>query len=311
MKGLNYDIKKYVTKVKMSSKKRLLVEGKDDKSHIQNLIEILDLKTSLKVDTAELIKGDCRETSKNNRAKIDKIHYLCKNSNHHDNLFFLKDREFFKFDITTEINDLMSDHEMDGNLSWTIGHSFENYFLEEELICEAYRFLCGSGHKTKAIQAFRDIMPSAIKLVAGITLAAKDLNACSYPCGVIQWQDFAINNSAVELDLNKWSSKINTEICLRFKSLLEKYLPIIESTDDLICSRICRGHTSMLMLQRIFSACLYHVIAEIDEDIAKKDANAFSQHKEPNIASALCESWLRKISEGKGCYPEKLFEAIA
>ena len=36
---LKYTIPKYIAKVKMSSKKRILVEGKDDKSHIKNLLD--------------------------------------------------------------------------------------------------------------------------------------------------------------------------------------------------------------------------------------------------------------------------------
>src|SRR5690554_1807180 len=142
---VKYDISKYITSVKMSSKKRILVEGKEDKSHIKNLLDALFGKTKIKIDTAENIKGECGLTSKNNRAKIDRIHNLCKESGGHENLFLLCDREYFKFNIGKEIEDLMSEHENDGNLSWTIGHSIENYFVDSELIIGAFRYLSGSG----------------------------------------------------------------------------------------------------------------------------------------------------------------------
>jgi len=112
---LKYDIGKYITKTKMSSKKRILVEGRDDKAHIKNLIDVLHKGHRVKIDTAESIKGISTETNRNNRAKIDTIHQRCKDSTDHHNLFFLCDREFLKFEIKDQVVDLMLDHETDGN----------------------------------------------------------------------------------------------------------------------------------------------------------------------------------------------------
>ncbi len=39
--NLKYDISNYIASVKMSSKKRILVEGRNDKSHISNLLDVL------------------------------------------------------------------------------------------------------------------------------------------------------------------------------------------------------------------------------------------------------------------------------
>ena len=144
---LKYDISNYIASVKMSSKKRILVEGRDDRSHVNNLLYVLLADHKIKIDTAENIKGDCSTTAKNNRAKIEKIHAATEASSSHDNLFYLCDREFIKFDIDKKIIDRMTGHENDGNFSWTIGHSFENYFFTDELVCKAYRFLIGNQIK--------------------------------------------------------------------------------------------------------------------------------------------------------------------
>ncbi|OAI21840.1 hypothetical protein A1359_18990 [Methylomonas lenta] len=308
---LKYDIKKYLAKIKMSSKKRVLVEGKDDKSHIKNLLDVIREGHKVKIDTAEDIKGTCEITARNNRAKIDKIYNQCKNSNEYDNLYFLCDREYKKFDISEKISDLMSDHESEGNLSWTIGHSIENYFFKDELLCDAYRYICSSEYKSEAINLFINILPSALKLVAAITLSAKDLDKASYPAGVIGWKHFQIENNVICIDIDMLVKNRDDQYIADFQKHIKKYLPIVDASDALICSRICRGHTAMLMLQRVFASCLNYVIKNIDVAKAEKDALIFSQLKEFNVATALCEAWVRKAKEGLALYPCQLIESVA
>lgn len=309
--ALRYDISKYVTKTKMSSKKRILVEGRDDKSHLVNLLDILDLKKGIKIDTAETINGDCQETQKNNRAKIDKIHFLCNPGGNHKNLFFLRDREFYKFEVQNEISDLMNDHESDGNLSWTLGHSLENYFLEEDLLCSAFRYMCSSEYKAEAVTLFKNIITSAIHEVAAITLSARDIGASSYPCSLIKWNNIKIIDNKLDMNIENCSNNKQEDMADNFIQLYKKYKPISISTEGLICARICRGHTAIVMLQRIFAACLYEVISNESEELATRTANAFSNQKESAISGALSETWLNNIKTGSVNYPENLIRAIS
>lgn len=308
---VKYDISKYITSVKMSSKKRILVEGKEDKSHIKNLLDALLGKTKITIDTAQNIKGECGITAKNNRAKIEKIHRICKESGQHENLFFLCDREYFKFNIGKEIEDLMSEHENDGNLSWTIGHSLENYFVDSELIIGAFRYLSGSEFKTEAAETFRKILPSALKLVAAIALSAKDIDKCTYPGGTVQWHNFMINDGVVSLDIESWRKSNTTQIAKSFCNKLSEYIPIVENTDQLICSRVCRGHTAILMLQRIFSACIYCAGRDVDEASARRDASDFGKVRESSVSVALCEAWIGSIKGGSDNYPVNLIGSVA
>ncbi|MBD1584851.1 DUF4435 domain-containing protein [Pseudoalteromonas sp. S16_S37] len=144
-----YDINTYKTKVRMSSKVRILVEGPDDKAHIANLLKTKKTRKQFKIDVAHHISGDCEKTRQNNKERILKIHSLCKGKQYFSNLFYLCDREFYKFDIDERIEDQMITHEVDSNLNWTIGHSIENYFLSPEIIADAYRELdpIGWTHK--------------------------------------------------------------------------------------------------------------------------------------------------------------------
>ncbi len=308
---LKYDILNYIASVKMSAKKRILVEGRDDRSHIKNLLNSTLKGHKVKVDTAENIKGDCAKTAKNNRAKIEKVHEITKKSASHNNLHFLCDREFLKFEVTDQINDLMSEHEADGNLNWTIGHSLENYFIKEDIVCKAYRFLCGSEYKDDAVAQYKRVFYSALKLIATVTLAAKSIEKCSYPAGTISWKDFTIKGGGLVFDIEQWKSNKDNQIASDFYDEYKKYLPIVENSNVLICSRICRGHTAMLLLQRTFAACLNDVASEDSEELAAKCAADFSRIKEPALASALSESWLQGVDSGEAIYPAALVNSVA
>ncbi len=308
---VKYDVPKYIASVRMSSKKRILVEGKDDKAHIKNLLNVTLGSNRIKIDTAENIKGDCRVTSKNNRAKIEKIHSFCEASNEHNNLYFLCDREFKEFEVCAQVTDLMKTHKNEGNLSWTIGHSLENYFIESELILDAYRYLTNSEYKSEASNIFRSILPSALKIIAVISLAAKELNKCSYPLGVIGWNDFSIKSESLEFDIDFWKQSETQQILSDFKEAYKKYLPIVEASDEFIYARIARGHTAMQLLQRVFALCLFNAAEQHDETLAKKSASDFSKLKESALSAALCEAWLKSVESGSENYPINLIDSVA
>ena len=100
--SLQLSLEEYITSVKMSKKCRILVEGKNDKAHFTNLLNIkIDdkLKRKVKVDTAEQLKGENRKTAKCNRAQIEEIYDRTKGDKHYNNLFLLCDREFTNFEI--------------------------------------------------------------------------------------------------------------------------------------------------------------------------------------------------------------------
>lgn len=84
---LKYDIPQYIVKTKMSDKIRILVEGKDDKNHIKNMFDAFKVNPKYKIDLATEIKGTCKETSLNHRAKIEKSMNIAKQAIHIRNYF--------------------------------------------------------------------------------------------------------------------------------------------------------------------------------------------------------------------------------
>lgn len=309
--AVKYDVPKYLASIRMSSKRRILVEGKDDKSHIKNLLDVKLGRHKIKVDTAENIKGNCRITAKNNRKKIEHIHKTCQSSPGHKNLYFLCDREFREFQLSDQVVDLMPEHKIEGNLSWTLGHSLENYFIEPALIADAYRYLTDSEYKSDAIKLFRKIFPSALIIIATISLAAKKIKKCSYPQGVIFWDHFTIDEGELRFDTDHWRADESNKTLDQFKLAYRNSKPILEASESGVHTRFCRGHTAMQLLQRVFSLCLFHAGCRHDQGIAEKCASNFSQLKESAISTALGEAWLKSIKAGSTNYPTHLISAVA
>lgn len=305
-----YTIPTYVTKIKMSEKPRILVEGKDDRIHLKNLLSALKLSISINIDTAESIKGIDQVTAKNNRAKIDHIHNICKYNEELQLLHFLRDREYIKFRISDHIENQMKHHELDNRLCYTLGHSFENYFFDKPTLLDSYSYICSSEYKTDGFTIFEQVLDSSYKLISAITLAAISIEKATYPNGLITWDLFTINNNNVELNKTLFIERNNNDVALNFMAAFEEYNPISTNSNHYDCKQISRGHTAMIMLQRIFSACLYISGKKDNEIQARKDADSFSSVKESTLSTALSEAWSRLSVNNSQLYPANLLATL-
>jgi 5S rRNA maturation endonuclease (ribonuclease M5) len=304
---LKYDIATYLTSVKMSSKIRVLVEGRDDQAHLLNILPFLCKGKKIKIDIAADIKGECQATAKNNRAKIERIHELSRNNQSNKNIFFLCDRETRGFAISDKLRNSISGHHVDGALSWTLGHSIENYFFSSDLLAEGLRYLTSSAHKGPAVELFKSSFESSVRLIACLTLAAQSINTTSLPCGLIQWRNIKFeDNNSIAIDY----TSIKNPLSEKLQGEHEKFKNIVAASDIEECSLICRGHTAVILFQRIFSACLFLSAATAGSESPALDASIFNSLDERNVAAALSESWIKRIESGNAAYPAPLIEAI-
>lgn len=308
--SLSYNCTQYIAKVMMSNKQRILVEGKHDKSHLKNLIKAmlgLDQKIAIEVDTAEQIQGDCKKTAKCNREKIVKIHSEIIKKPNINNIFFLCDREFNGFSIDKSIVEIPLI--TNKPLYFTSGHSFENFFLTEEIITNALSCHTFCEFKTEAVQIFKNNFSSIFEIISCITLTAKDLNLASYPIGNFFWDSFSSSNGDINLDIENWYDSAPDNKKMGFKTKYLAYYPVVCSTKTLTCMKISRGHTAIILLQRIFDYCLFLAIESQDKDLALKEAKNFANLSETQITSSLSHFWISAINSGKSdndLYPVEL-----
>lgn len=312
--SLEYNLSHYVTSVKMSKNCRILVEGKDDKAHFANLLHIkIDDKSrkKIKIDTAEQLKGECRKTAKCNKAKIEDIYIRTKDDKQYENLFLLCDREFENFEIDSSISENPDFSTVKGNFYLTEGHSFENYFLFEDVLVNAFRYLTSYEFKNKALDIFKNNFDEVFNIVANICLTARAMEMASYPNGNIQWEDFKISNNCISLPIDDWSLSKKDVHCERFKNIYSDNREIVYKTDQSVCIKISRGHTAIILLQRIFAFCLYVAGKVEDKDEALREANRFKKLSETQVSASLSQSWLDSLNKGSLNYPVDLVLKIS
>lgn len=309
---LSYNYSQYITKAMMSSKQTILVEGRHDKAHLKNLISKLfdsDQRKMIAIDTAEQIKGESKQTCKNNRVKITNIYERSLLAINVDNLFFLCDREFDNFSFDKIISDIFIEN--NSSLYFTAGHSFENYFLTESTIVDALSCQTVSEFKPEAIDIFKNNFSNIFEIISCITLTARDLGISSYPSGTIYWDSFKTSNEEIIFDLNDWSSLGSLDPKrLSFRDKYNEHKPLVIATDTSVRISISRGHTAVIMLQRIFAYCLFLAGKEQDEDLARIEATQYSKISEVQITASLSQTWLNSIIQGAKNYPVALLENL-
>lgn len=312
--SLELSLEQYIASVKMSKKCRVLVEGKDDKAHFTNLLHIkIDNKSKrkVKVDTAEQLKGESLKTAKCNRAQIEEIYERIKGDEQYDNLFLLCDREFKNFEIDEYISEQTDNSTVNSNLYLTEGHSFENYFFLEEVLINAFSYLTSYEFKNEAIDLLKNNFNEVFNIVSNISLTARDINIANYPNGHIQWDNFNVSNDCISFSIEDWALSQKDVHCERFKSSYSSNREIVLKTDHSICIKISRGHTAVVMLQRIFAFCLYVAGREENENEALKEAKRFKGLSEAQISASLSQSWLDSLNKGSKNYPVDLISDIS
>lgn len=307
MSSCAYTVDSYITSLSMSSKKRLLVEGRHDRSHLYQLIYKFNPASKVKIDTAQDIKASDKAMSKNNRLKIETIHSRVKSK---DNISFLCDREFREFTFNDQVEDLLNSHYCDDSLYWTLGHSLENYFFNVAVIMDAFQFLSPSEYKYKAIELFSKLISSSFAVLAAISIAAKNIDKSGLPAALIDWKDIVINEGYINL-VRRDAYDIDPECVNSFFNAFDAVLPSVIASEVGVCSRVVRGHTGILLLQKLFAACLYYVGKEDDPILADASANYFCNISELSLTTALAESWVRKIGVLEDVYfPDSLLKDI-
>jgi len=169
-------------------------------------------------------------------------------------------------------------------------------------------FLSGSGSKRQAVELFCSVFEDSLRKIAAVTLAAKVLGCANYPASLVKWNNISIEGETVGFGLGR--EQPENPFMKSFILKYEELLSITELTDTATCERFCRGHTAVVMLQRLYAACLYLVAKNNDEEMARYDANIFNNVPESSISSALSEAWIRRIQEGLAYYPRPLVDLV-
>ena len=136
MPGLEVTYNEFVNEVRMSTHPYILLEGSDDKSFFDILLDMargspgyqdVSLGT-VAIETAERVKSD--GLGEGNRQKVEKVAGLVAGTSFQERFVGFVDREFRKFRKGNMIADSLRAQRRVDRLVWSRGHSIENYLFD-------------------------------------------------------------------------------------------------------------------------------------------------------------------------------------
>lgn len=197
-----YSPQAYVAKIRMSSRRHLLVEGPTDRAVLKRLVLALCTEgrapeAEPQIDTAELISSV--EGKVGNGEKVEGAYQAARAAG--VSLAVWVDREFRCFDFEPDLVDKLGCHQYEPpGLYWTRGHSVENYLLTADAIIDAlasqFAVDLRVGYDLAVRRCFGDVLFSA----AAMSIAARDAGLLGRLDGLITHEHWRCAGATVELD---------------------------------------------------------------------------------------------------------------
>jgi hypothetical protein len=307
---LKYTIAGFRNVLKMSPKKRLLVEGPMDKIAFLLLLEELHGKHSITVHSAESIQGALA-----NREKVEQICQTVSGLAYAERVVGFADREFREFEWRRDFIDHLGKHNVLDRLVWSRGHSIENYCFDFTIFREA--FLGYTEYFNEALERFETHFEQTIRLACAATLAGKDFgNRLVLVKSSFNWQIIETTPSSLTLDCDKWEERLHKVQKLsilqakQFVDFFKSWQKKVERVDFEIVRWLCHGHIGLTFILEVYYRCVFDVCASLTEKERKTQVKRVrSAGYESKLSDAL-KYWTRQSKENLCEYPREVLNLL-
>ena len=306
-----YTKEEYKKILQMSSKKRVLVEGRDDHYLLSALFEEVLGEDWNDIYNIEIERSDTLLIGAPGvRQRIEEIVDLVSKTKLREKLTGFVDREFRGFDWQKEkIIDSIQSHFTKDRILWTRGHSAENYFLDESILKIPLRDASGEEFQ-KAYAHFKKIFNSCLQEACKVSLAAYQLNYLTRIRPSLGWNVIKSNGT---LNLDEWKNQLRKcgFVIQDIENIISTYHlfeDVINATDLNTTKWICDGHISFAYLWCAFARCVY----ESTESYNDKKANAqrvLRANSEMRF-NPCASSWARFTQSNSYEYPKDIFSIL-
>ncbi|CAN5640045.1 hypothetical protein BH09CHL1_BH09CHL1_21050 [soil metagenome] len=306
----SYNVRSYRLIVQMSSLKRLLVEGRDDRIALRCLVDaILGSDSEVVIDIAEMISTDGL-SARGNREKVEAICSEIRNHTQNNRPFSgFVDREYREFD-TDNILDLAPAPHSERFLSRSRGHSIENYWFSFDIFREALKAIAVTPHFPEAIRLFESRFESSLKLACAASLAANELGMHDAIRRGIGWECLEVSNDGFDVDDALFKSQLiqrmstTTAMASSISSTVRKWYHQAAKADVDAARWISHGHIGLSVLWACYAASVFHVSNSSEE------ARAVYALAEGPRSNACANAWSRSAAAGNAAAPWELITAI-
>jgi len=309
----------YRNYLRISSKKHILVEGKNDKYFIDrmlyylaNEIEKPELNEEVVVDTAaSLIKADSGTGS--NKEKVEEIANTVVDKDYSQRFIALIDRELYLFDWDYEKIQILQDnfprHNIEKRIIRTRGHSLENYLFELDIVSNFFNINTTIPNPQTATNLFRKIFKSVIYSACTIGLAATKSSLLQKIESGIFWRNFIeLTSGEINFLLEDWLNFLTDKRSVpeskisEIKHNYKIYIQLINQTSFEIVRWLSHGHIGYDFLKEAYIKCVMQVTQEADSNV-----NWTTKDK---MLQQLINYWIEKILSNDRMYFQEIFEML-
>ena len=293
--------------LQMSTKKRVLVEGRDDYYLILALFEEFLGTEWRDVYNIEIDKAENSISGPGNRQTIENVVKLVSKTDLRDKLVGLVDREFRNFNWDNGVLiDQIKKHFIDDRILWTRGHSAENYFLDENILRIPFRDVSGEIFQ-KAYDMFRKDLDSYMRIACKISLTSLILNYLKRIRASLGW-DIIDDNARLNIDNWKFHlGRIGFDVS-DIEKIVDTYSEIgtvIDATDIETVRWFCDGHLSFFFLWCAFAKCAYMVPEQVNDK--RKVAQGILKYGDATRFNSCASAWAKSSRTNSCEYPKELF----
>ena len=313
-----YTPAEYQNWVQASSNRHLLVEGRDDKRAFEMLMRCFignDWKDDLDIDidtAADLISGNEAHYSRN----CDNVEFISRNisnSEYAERFVGFVDREFRAFCWDDEFVDHIDRHNIVERLVWSRGHSIENYCFDISILRDPLIDLSISEHFGEALNLFRDVFDSAIRLACAVSLVGLECDNLQIVGGSIDWHSINICEDKVNLCIDNWRQVLTQKNRLPedrsglIIDLYQKWISNVQEADVYVIRWMCHGHIGLKVLWEVYARCIYVVCENLDpRQRASETTRVLSADMRVRF-NACVGSWCRHSLNSNCEYPRDVF----
>jgi hypothetical protein len=301
MGQLIFDIPEYRAKIKMSSLKHLLVEGKSDKRLFTLLLgEMMGPDHQIIVDCAECIRN---EDPMGNREKVEAVCNPLSSTVHAEKIVGFVDREFRGFEISDTLIDHLSTHRSANQIVWSRGHSVENYFFSLEVLKIPLRSITNTCFYEEALELLERSLPSIIRLATAVSMSALETDLLSLLGRSVTPELLRTSDSRISIDQEAWLQSLQNRNKLdrtRAVETLHAFLlwsDRLEGVDDDTCKWACHGHIGLSIILASYVSLLELVVRKNESSDPRGEAAI----QRLDVATMMCifgERWVSLCISG-------------
>ena len=270
MPGLEVTYDEFVNEVMMSNHSYIMLEGPDDKSFFDILVDTVKGSpeyqygplSTVAIDTAERVKSD--GLAEGNRQKVEKVSQLVAGTLFRTRFVGFVDREFRKFRLGNMIADRLQTQRTLDRLVWSRGHSIENYLFDFQVFRVPLRDSSVNGEIAEiALQSLEQNFQEILSVACALAFAGKETDMLDVVRGTVHFDPIMPPNALVFWDVEVWGkrivqhSRLNVQQSDALATSFERWLNVVKSSNPSDVKWACDGHTGIRLIWEAYAQYVF------------------------------------------------------